>query len=101
MKKLLVLLTIALLPLVAWADAVEIDGIYYNLVKKMKTAEVTSNPNKYKGEVTIPPSVTYDNVTYDVTSIGSYAFESCSGLTSITIPNSVTSIGSGAFDRCI
>ena len=33
----------------------------------------------------------------DVTSIGSDAFYGCSGLTSVTIPNSVTSIGSSAF----
>ena len=32
-----------------------------------------------------------------VTSIGNYAFASCSALTSITIPNSVTSIGAEAF----
>ena len=35
-----------------------------------------------------------------VTNIGSYAFEDCSGLTSITIPNSVTRIGKYAFYYC-
>ena len=35
-----------------------------------------------------------------VTSIGNWAFSTCSSLTSITIPNSVTSIGSSAFLGC-
>ncbi len=35
-----------------------------------------------------------------VTSIGSYAFSDCTGLTSITIPDSVTSIGTYAFRNC-
>ena len=42
-------------------------------------------------------SITIPN---SVTSIGSYAFSGCKGLTSITIPNSITSIGDGAFWGC-
>ena len=41
MKKQLLLFILMLLPLVASADAVEIDGIYYNLVSKVKQTEVT------------------------------------------------------------
>ena len=42
-------------------------------------------------------SITIPN---SVTRIGNNAFRGCSGLTSITIPNSVTSIGSYAFAYC-
>ena len=42
-------------------------------------------------------SITIPN---SVTSIGESAFLGCSGLTSITIPNSVTSIGNRAFESC-
>ena len=45
-KQIISLIILAMLPLVANADAVEIDGIYYNLVTKIKSAEVTSNPNE-------------------------------------------------------
>ena len=101
MKKQILLFLLMLLPMVASADAVEINGIWYNLVSKVKTAEVTSKPSgKYTGTVVILESVTYQNVDYSVTSIGSNAFSNCYGLTSVTIPNSVTSIGNDAFYRC-
>lgn len=89
-----------MMPLVASADGVEIDGIYYNLIGKSKVAEVTSNPNKYSGVVDIPSFVSYGGVKYDVASIGEEAFKSCWYLTSVTIPSSVTSIGKYAFRYC-
>lgn len=50
--------------------------------------------------IEIPSSITYKGNVYSVTSIGMYAFEGCSGFTSITIPDSVISIGSSAFSGC-
>ena len=53
------------------------------------------------GSLVIPESVTYQDTTYAVTSIGGFAFSSCSGLSgSLTIPNSVTTIGDYAFNSC-
>ena len=110
MKKQLLLLVAILLPMVASADPVEINGIYYNLVTKARQAEVTSNPNYYEsggiiftytysGNIVIPETINYNNITYSVTSIGSAAFGGGS-ITTVTIPNSVTSIGSSAFAYC-
>jgi hypothetical protein len=46
-------------------------------------------------------SLTSITIPDNVTNIGSYAFNSCTSLTSVTIPNSVTSIGGRAFDNCL
>ena len=102
MKKLLLLMLLVMtMPMTMMAgDPVEIGGIYYNLIPKGKIATVTSNPNKYTGDIVIPSTVTYNNVVYNVTSIGDYAFEGCTGLTSIDIPDGVTSIGIAAFNNC-
>ena len=64
-----------------------VDGVLFN---KDKTTLI-QYPGGKQGAYTIPNSVT---------SIGNYAFEICTGLTSVTIPNSVTSIGHYAFLYC-
>ena len=104
MKKLIVFLFSLILSVVfstsASAYDVKIDGIYYNLISKGKTAEVTYGGEAYSGEVVIPSSITSEGKEYKVTSIGKSAFWYCTGLTSITIPNSVTSIEEYTFQWC-
>ena len=81
----------------ASADVVKVDGIYYDI--SGTTATVTQ-VGDYSGDIVIPESITFENSKYNVTRIGNSAFEKCSSLTSVTIPNSVTSIGDWAFDEC-
>lgn len=105
MKKIYFFFILALLPFVGYAESVEINGIYYNIVKKAKTAEVVKTPfydnwSSYSGDIVIPPTVTHEGVECSVTSITSRTFYKCSGLTSVTIPNTVTSIGENAFYLC-
>ena len=90
-----------------YASDTEVDGIWYNFNSSTKTASVThrgsdyaSYDGEYSGSVNIPETVTYQGTTYSVTGIGDAAFRFCSGLTSITIPNSVKVIGYRAFYGC-
>lgn len=91
---------------------VQIDGMYYNLwdyynhyVNNVYTtdyyyAEVTSNPNKYSAKVVVPASVEYNGQTYNVKSVGYEAFEDCSNLISVTLPEGITIINQAAFRNC-
>ena len=104
MKKIILTLLAVMACTLSYAETVLIDGLYYSLGTTTATLvkDQTSDQSKYKTyiNVTIPASVYYNNYTYPVTTIGSSAFESCSNLQSVTLPNSITAINSSAFYYC-
>ena len=108
-KQLFLLLLMSIMSVSASADneEAEIDGIKYQLFENTLHAWVMYkhdgfyySENPYSGDITIPETVNYKGKTYSVTGIGRDAFRYCTGLTSITIPNSVTYIFDGAFFGC-
>ncbi len=106
MKKILLLMA-AVLAVGITAHATDGDVIEFGdfickvLSEKEKTAVITGYNGQPIGELVLPSSVNKSTGwSYAVTAIGSSAFRNCTGLTSITIPNSVTSIGKEAFQGC-
>lgn len=81
---------------------VVIDGIEYTLCPYSNyTAYIGSvaNDKLHTGHISIPSSVYYEGKKYTVDLICSFAFQDCTSLTSISIPNSVR-IGDGLFSDC-
>ena len=67
---------------------------YYTYEVSNGKATITDCATYVSGDITIPSSLG----GYPVTGIGDRAFEYCTRLTGVTIPDSVTSIGDYAFD---
>ena len=102
--KLFAVTVMAMMPITILAFHAKVDGIYYEFLGSEATVTCQTwqynNISEYSGDVVIPEYVTYNNIIYEVTSIGNNAFYNSGDLTSVTIPNSVTSIGSDAFYGC-
>ena len=82
----------------------EVNGLKYTITDAEKhevSVEIISDDNKPQGNLIIPAEVENDGVKYAVTDIGYRAFYDCTGLTSVTIPNSVKNIDYLAFQNCV
>ena len=91
---LLLVCFVATLP--SWAEDYTRDGIIYSIHIPSKTATVKG----LKDNSATSAEIRSYAMGCKVTSIGSNAFEDCSFLTSVNIPNTVTSIGYYAFGNC-
>ena len=109
MKKQLLSIILALLPMLAMADDSGScgDNVTYTFVSSTGTLTIQgSGAMKDNSSESSVPWYSYRTniktviIEDGVTSIGDGAFWGCSGLTSVTIPNSVTSIGEIAFSGC-
>lgn len=83
------------------AQDFEVNGICYKVTSDIdRTVSVTKHPFGYFDSLVIPETVNYGVSVYRVDAIADEAFFSCSGVTSITLPNGLTKIGNDAFSSC-
>ena len=99
MKKVILLLFIALCSLGVRAEDIKIGDAKYKL-QTNGTAELKDYKKAF-GDIVIPETVTHPKTgkVYPVTQIAQNAFKG-SPVTSVKIPSSVSSIGKGAFKEC-
>lgn len=107
MKKLILATICGIMSVSAVAYDFQEGEIYYNILPDGQSVEVTHNNTAdyngfaaYTGSVTIPESVTYNGVTYNVVKIGEDAFAESTYVSKVTIPESVTEIARKAFYSC-
>ena len=107
-KQLLIVVLAFFYITTVYAYDFNVNNIYYNILSQDKrNVEVTfrreyysAYNDDYAGDIIIPETVIYNNVEYQVTKIGEYAFRGCNKMTSISIPSNVTQICDFAFDAC-
>lgn len=100
MKKTLLFLFILINTNLVLSQTFNYNGINYQVIDPTNFyVRVKTNPS-FSGVANIPETVNYSSQNYTVKEIGYDAFRNCTGLLSVTIPNSITNIEGYAFYNC-
>lgn len=97
-RKLFFILMTLSIPLMGWSSVgseFEKDDFYFEITNETECRLIECGSNATN--ISIPDQVTYEDMTYSVTSIGNNAFSWCKNMTSVTIPSSITIIEEEAF----
>lgn len=79
------------------------DGLYYNILSAdERTVEVTNNGDEgtYRGDITVPATVTHNGQAYTVVRVGDKAFGDCDSLYAVVLPQTIRSLGNSVFRHC-
>ena len=93
------------------ANSFEVDGLWYEMTSD-ETVSVVEIPSSYEGgtsfiiryfyegDIVIPQTVTYQDVTYVVTAVKEGTFRNSKNLTSVSLPASLIEVGNAPFADC-
>lgn len=102
-------LIIASVGLSAQSQIFNVGGFYYRLMPDtnggnesdlIAVVSTIGDADYYKGEISIPSTISLGGVQYSVAAIGDLAFKGSKQLTSIRIPASIRQVPAGAFYGC-
>lgn len=77
-----------------------IANIAYEPTSTTTVQVIKNTENYYKGSITIPETVTYNNTIYSVTEISETAFKNNKNITAISLGDNITSIKAFTFYNC-
>ena len=108
MRKLFSLFIALLATNALWAYDFQSGDLYYNITSDT-TVEITyrydyvdmAGMNYDFTTITIPQTISFEDKTYRVNSIGYRAFNTSRNLQAITIPQNILNIGEDAFEDCV
>ena len=73
---------------------------YSYIIRPNNTVTIQKYSDSLTGDIIIDSSINYDNTNYSIEIVNRNGFKDCTGITSVTLPNSVIYVRAAAFQGC-